>query len=142
VRHRGGGGRGAGHRRMRRSLAGTRGVEKAGALVGEAMGRGRGAHRWWGGVRRSRKRRSPTGEAWGGGGGGGVGRVVFGRATRGWAARCRSGSMGSGGWCRAGGRAGRANTRGVGRLSARGSVDRLDRWVQMMDLWSITLGDE
>jgi hypothetical protein len=133
VRHRGGGGRGAGHRRMRCSLAGTRGVEKAGALVGEAMGRGRG------GARRSRKRRSPTGEAWGGGG---VGRVVFGRATRGWAARCRSGSMGLGGWCRAGGRAGRANTRGVGRLSARGSVDRLDRWVQMMDLWSITLGDE
>jgi hypothetical protein len=39
-------GRGAGHRTMRRSLAGTRGAEEAGALVGEAMGGGgRGAHR-------------------------------------------------------------------------------------------------
>jgi hypothetical protein len=31
-------------------------------------GGGRGAHRWWGGVRCSRKRRSPVGEAWGRGG--------------------------------------------------------------------------
>jgi hypothetical protein len=51
VRHMGGGGRstdgrGAGHRMMRCSMAGTRGAEEAGALVGEAMGGGgRGAHR-------------------------------------------------------------------------------------------------
>jgi hypothetical protein len=69
VRHRDGGGRGigerdAGCRRTRRSLAGRRGVEEAGALVGEAVGGGgRGAHRWWGGARRSRKRCSPAGEA-------------------------------------------------------------------------------
>jgi hypothetical protein len=25
---------------------------------------------------------------------------------------------------------------------APGSVDQFDRWVQVMDLWSITLGDE
>jgi hypothetical protein len=63
---RGAGGRGAGRRRMRCSLAGTRGAEEAWAPVGEAMGRGgRGAHRWWGGVRRSRKRHLPVGEVWG-----------------------------------------------------------------------------
>jgi hypothetical protein len=38
--------------------------------------------------------------------------------------------------------------RGVGTGSmgsmqgAQGLVGRLDRWVQVMDLWSITLGDE
>jgi hypothetical protein len=77
--------------------------------------------------------------------------VAFGRATRGWAVWGRSGDAGLGdavsvgqhgvGRVARGGR-GRANTRGVGRLSMWGSVDRLDRWVQMMDLWSITLGDE
>jgi hypothetical protein len=46
VSHRGGGGRGgggrdAGCRRIRRSPAGKRGAEEAGALVGEARGRGR-----------------------------------------------------------------------------------------------------
>jgi hypothetical protein len=74
MRHRGGGdrdagGRDDGHRRMRRSLAGTRGAEEARASVGETVGGGgKGAHRWWDGVRRSRKRRSPVGEAWGRGG--------------------------------------------------------------------------
>jgi hypothetical protein len=37
-------GRGAGRRRMRCSLAGTRRAEEARASVGEAMGGGRGAH--------------------------------------------------------------------------------------------------
>jgi hypothetical protein len=154
VRHRGGGGRGtsgrgAGRRRMRHSPAGRRGVEEAGAPVGEVMGGGgRGAHRWWGGARRSKKRCSSTGEVWGGGGRGamcgrrGVGRCRVGshrvgRAMQGWVtwdreSRCRSGSVGSDGW------------RGVGQV---GGVDvrrvgRLDCWVQVMDLWSITLGDE
>jgi hypothetical protein len=55
--------------------------------------------------------------------------------------RCRSGSMGSGGWHGVG-RVGRADTRTVDQLSAWGSVDRLDHWIQVMNLWSITLGDE
>jgi hypothetical protein len=49
---------------MWRSLAGRCGAEEARAPEGEAMGGGgRGARRWRGGVRRSRKRRSPTREA-------------------------------------------------------------------------------
>jgi hypothetical protein len=74
VRHRGGAGRGVGGRgvgswRTRHSPAGRHETEEARALAGEAMGGGgRGAHRWWGGVRRSRKQCSPVGEAWGGGG--------------------------------------------------------------------------
>jgi hypothetical protein len=48
---------------------GRHGAEEVGALVGETMrGGGRGARRWWVGVRRSRQWCSPTGEAWGGGG--------------------------------------------------------------------------
>jgi hypothetical protein len=36
--------------------------------MGEALGGGgKGAHRWWGGARQSRKRRSLAGEAWDGG---------------------------------------------------------------------------
>jgi hypothetical protein len=52
------------------------------------------------------------------------------------AARGRTGGAGSDGWCGRGGRA-----RGVDWLGAWGSIGRLDRWVQVMDLWSITLGD-
>jgi hypothetical protein len=69
VRHRGGGGRGigdrgAGCRRTRRSPTGRHGEEEAWAMTGEVMkGGGRGARRWWGGARRSRKRCLPTGEA-------------------------------------------------------------------------------
>jgi hypothetical protein len=63
------GGRGARSWRTRHSSAGRRGAEEARALAGEVTGGGgRGARRWWGGVRRSRKRCSPVGEAWGGGG--------------------------------------------------------------------------
>jgi hypothetical protein len=72
-------------------------------LVVEAMrGGGRGARRWWGDVRHSRKRCSPAGEAWGGGGRGAmsgsarsggvgsigqheVGQVARGVAWAGWA---------------------------------------------------------
>jgi hypothetical protein len=76
-------------------------------------------------------------------GGGGVGRRRQGRdvgrreigshrvgqATRGWMVRgqelrCRSGSVGSGGW-REVGQASRADTREVGRLGVRGSVGLL-----------------
>jgi hypothetical protein len=32
--------------------------------------------------------------------------------------------------------------RGVMRVGSAGSVSRLARWVQVMDLWSITQGDE
>jgi hypothetical protein len=71
--------------------------------------------------------------------------AVRGRTARGWDARGResrgqSGGTGSDGWRRvrqvawAGGCA-----RGVGRLGARGSVGQLDRWVQVMDVCSITL---
>jgi hypothetical protein len=71
VRYRGGGGRGiggrgAGCRRTWCSPTGRHWVEEAGALAGEAMGgRGRVAHQWWGGARRSRKQCSPMGEVWG-----------------------------------------------------------------------------
>jgi hypothetical protein len=116
MRHRGEGGRGTsgrgiGRRRMRRSLAGTCGVEEAGAPMGEAMGGG-GRGTMLGGVR--------SGDV--GLGGVGSSRGVS-RATWGQESRCRSGSMRSVGW------AGRVDACGVGRLSARGSVDRLDRWV-------------
>jgi hypothetical protein len=135
VRHgdiegRGVGGRSARRRRMWRSLAGTRGAEEAAEPVGEAMGGGgRGAHRWWGGARCSRKQRSPTGEAWGVGGrgvmssgvrSGDAGLVAWGWESRGRESRCRSGSVGSGGWRGVG----RANSRGVGRLGTRGLVGR------------------
>jgi hypothetical protein len=113
VRHRGGGGksiggRGAGCRRTRRSPAGRCGVEEA------TRGGGRGAHRWWGGARHSRKRCSLTGEAWGGGGRGvmsgsarsgsaGLGCVdsgVVGSIRRhevGWVARGQTGGVGGAG---------------------------------------------
>jgi hypothetical protein len=149
-------------------------VEEAGALAGEALGRGgcdahwrghagwRRQGRWW-------ERRWEEAEALTDGG---AAQGVAGSDARRWGRRgaeevgeaggVRSGDAGLGGmgsvgrrgvarrgvgraaWGRAGGagRSGRANTRGVGRLSVWGSVDRLDRWVQMMDLWSITLGDE
>jgi hypothetical protein len=69
-------------------------------------------------------------------------RAVQGRAMRGWDARGResrgrSGDVGSDRWRWQGER-----TRGVGQLGTWGSVGRLDHWVQVMDLWSITLGDE
>jgi hypothetical protein len=32
-----------------------------------------------------------------------------------------------------------SGARSVDRVGAPGSVDQLDRWVQVMDLWSITL---
>jgi hypothetical protein len=107
VRHRGGGSKGVGGRsaecrRTRRSSVGRHGVEEVGALAREATGGGgRGAHRWWGGARRSRKRCSPMGEAWGGGGrgamsgsarsggAGSIGRREVERVTRG-----RTGSVG------------------------------------------------
>jgi hypothetical protein len=92
-------------RRTWRSLAGRCGAEEARALEGEAMGGGgRGARRWRGGVRRSRKRRSPTREAQEEGGRG-----------------ARSGGAGSGrrhGVGQSGGRGGHAQdegTRGEGR---------------------------
>jgi hypothetical protein len=82
--------------------------------------------------------------------GGGVARGIAGSGAHRWRrrgaeearARCResrgrSGSAGSNGWPGRGGRA-----RGVGWLDARGSVGRLDRSVQVMDLCSITLGNE
>jgi hypothetical protein len=80
VRHRGGGGNGVGGRgarcrRMRRSPAGRCGAEEAGVLMG---GGGRGARRWWGDARCSRKRCSPTREAWGGGDGHDVGQCEVG----------------------------------------------------------------
>jgi hypothetical protein len=73
----------------------------------------------------------------------------------------RAGGVGLNEWA-TGGRAGRRDTQGrasgagsvervdrahgdVGmraRGGAPGSDDRLDRWVQVMDLWSIILGDE
>jgi hypothetical protein len=123
VRHKGTDGRGAGHRRMQRSLVGTHEAEEVGAPVGEAMGGGgRGAHRWWGGARRSRKRRSLAGVGRGvmlGNVGSGVA-VSFGQRGVGWVARGRSG--GQVGRTRVGsiGRAGGADARGVGRLSAWG----------------------
>jgi hypothetical protein len=68
-RGRGVGGRGAGRRTTWRSPAGRHGAKEAGALAGKVMGGGgRGACRWCGGVRCSRKRCSPAGVAWGGGG--------------------------------------------------------------------------
>jgi hypothetical protein len=61
MRHRGGGGRGIGGRG-----AGCRRTQRS--LTGEVRGGGgRSAHRWRGGVRSSRKRRSSAGEAWDGG---------------------------------------------------------------------------
>jgi hypothetical protein len=45
------------------------------------------------------------------------------------AARGRAGGAGSDGWHGWGGHA-----RGVGRLSARGLIGWLDRWIQVMDL--------
>jgi hypothetical protein len=92
-------GRGAGCRRTRRSPAGRRGAEEAGALAGEATGGGgRGTRQWWGGARRSRKRCSPTGEAWGGGGRG----VMLGSAR---SSGTVLGCAGSNGWRGQGGRA-------------------------------------
>jgi hypothetical protein len=76
-------------------------VEEAGALAGEAMGGGgRGAHRWWGSARHSRKRCSLAGEAWGGGGRGAM------------SSSARSGGVGLG-WV-ALGVAGSVRRRGVG----------------------------
>jgi hypothetical protein len=90
-------GRGAGCRRTRRSPAGRRGAEEAGALAGEATGGGgRGAHQWWGGARHSRKRCSPAREAWGGGDERDVGQCEVGwRGVRwvAWAGRARSRSV-------------------------------------------------
>jgi hypothetical protein len=74
--------------------------------------------------------------AWGWSGGAGLGCVGLGvagsvgRRVVGLVARGRAGGVGT------------TDARGVGRLGVRGSVDRLDRWVQVMDLWSITLGDK
>jgi hypothetical protein len=49
----------------RSAVCGRRGAKEVGAWVGEAMDRGgRGARRWWGSARHSRKRRSSVGEAW------------------------------------------------------------------------------
>jgi hypothetical protein len=79
-------------------------------------GGGRGARRWWGSVRHSRKRCSPTGEAWDGGGRGAMsGRVrsgdaglgcagsgvagLVGRSGVGWVARGRTGGVGGAGTC-------------------------------------------
>jgi hypothetical protein len=101
-------------------------VEEAGALAGEATGGGgRGARRWWGGARYSRKRCSPVEEAWGGRGTGAM-----------------SGVAGSVGQCGVERVAWAGRARGVGWLDARGLVGRLDRSIQVMDLCSITLGNE
>jgi hypothetical protein len=115
-------------------------------LAGEAM-EGRGARRWWDSVRRSRKRCSPVGELWGEGGRGAIsgsarsGGVGLGCAGSGVAGSIGWREVGWVAWGRMGGM-GEAGTRRVGRLSARDSIGRLDRWVQVMDLWSITLCDE
>jgi hypothetical protein len=97
-------------------LAGTHAVEEAGATMG---GEGRGANRWWGGMRRSRKRRLSAGEVWGRGGRdamsgdmrsgdaglGGVGSGVAGSIGRRRVGRRGVGSRGVGraAWGRAGG---------------------------------------
>jgi hypothetical protein len=113
---RGTGGRGTGCRRTQRSPTGRRVAEEAGALAGEAMGGGgRGTRWWWGGTRRSRKRCSPTGEAWGRGGrdamSGSARSGVAGLGRRcgvGRVARGRTGGVGGAGACmgRSVGRAG------------------------------------
>jgi hypothetical protein len=92
---------------------GTCEAKEAGAPVGEAMGGGgRGTHRWWGGVRRSRKRRSPAREAWDGGCSGARSGGHHGVDRSGWRRRgVRAGGVGLNG--QAGGRAtgGRAGRR-------------------------------
>jgi hypothetical protein len=105
---------------------------------------------WWGGAGRRRqgrwRERRREGEA-GALTGGGVARGIAGSGARqrgrhgaeetsAMLGSVRSGGAGSDGWR---GQAGRARGRSVG---ARGSVGRLDRWVQVMELWSITLDDE
>jgi hypothetical protein len=94
--------------------------------VREALdGGGRGAH-WWRGDARHRRMRGRGG-----------------RGVR--SSSMRSGGVGSGGQCGVGwvmrDRAGRVGARRVWAAGGwgEGSVDLLDRWVQVMDLWSITI---
>jgi hypothetical protein len=115
-------GRDTGCRRMRRSLVGRRG-----ALTGEATGGGgRGARRWWGGVRRSRKRCSLAGEAWGGGG----------RGTR--LGSARSGDAGSG--CVGSGVVGSIGQREVGRVLWVGAHAGSVGWARGVRLVDWTVG--
>jgi hypothetical protein len=65
------------------------------------------------------------------------GRATVGRAGK-WDARGRMSGAGSVG--QMGGAHGDAGVRA--REGTPGSVGRLDRWVQVIDLWSIILGDE
>jgi hypothetical protein len=128
--------------------------EEAGATTGEALGGG-----GRGGARQNSKRRSSVGEAWDGGCSGtrsggqrGVGRAAQGRSVgmeeAGHEARRREVER-AGGWRgvrRVGRRDAQGRTSGTGsvgrvggaRGGAPGSVGRLDRWVQVIDLWSIT----
>jgi hypothetical protein len=107
-------------------------VEEAGASTGEALGGGRGAHRWWGGMRRWAEE---TGALAGGGAAQGVG----GSGASRWGGPGREVGHHGVGWV---GRAGthEVRAREVGRLDVRtgsrawawerGSVGP---WVQVMN---------
>jgi hypothetical protein len=83
-------------------------------------GGGRGTRRWWGGVRHNKKWCSPVEEAWGRGGRG----AMLGNARSGGAGLGYAGSIGQ----REVERVARA-----GRAHARGSIGRLDHWVQVIN---------
>jgi hypothetical protein len=96
--------------------------------MGEALGGGgRGAHRWQGGARQSRKRRSSAGEAWDGGCSG----VRSGQVAGGWVGGTGSiGRDGGGGSVSTGGAGlnGRATRGRVGRRAVRGRSGGRGAW--------------